>query len=325
MQRGVSWASFLLICLSCGSEPSTAPSVVRFSADRNRVALGERVELSWEVAGAATVSIDGPVGALLVADTHLTASVTSGPIDGASTFTLTTKNAAGESATARVEITIDTTTPRIARFDAIPASVPAGELSTLTWSVTGSDFASIDIVGPGEQMLHHSTEANGTFAVHPGATSVYRLVARVGPETLMAMTTVTVLSSQPRITSLTASPSTPVRGMNGTIAWATSGADQVQLSRDGRVIRPFTANGAAMGFTGVVFDTPPRSAGRRRAPTPSRSSPTGRRWPRFPGPRRGCCRPASRSRRPTSSSRPASRGRLARPGASISATRSSFT
>lgn len=74
--------------------------------------------------------------------------------------------------------------PSIARFSATPASIVAGEGSTLDWSVNGATSLSID---PGV-----GTTGGTSVMVHPAATTTYTLTARNGSGTTTATATVQV-------------------------------------------------------------------------------------------------------------------------------------
>jgi hypothetical protein len=82
------------------------------------------------------------------------------------------------------------------------------------------------------------------------------LVVAAGTAMAEAMTTVTVEAVPPEIVSLVATPNPAPQGTMGFVSWVTRGATEVQLSRDGVVVRPWTENGAASGFTGFQLDEP---------------------------------------------------------------------
>jgi len=107
--------------------------------------------------------------------------------------------------------------PLINEFKATPATIHAGQKSTLSWSVTGATSLSID-PGVGAQ--------TGTSTdVTPTATTTYTLNATGLGGSATATTTVTVLPAVPApvITAFTASPSQVVSGGSVTLSWAVTG------------------------------------------------------------------------------------------------------
>jgi hypothetical protein len=111
----------------------------------------------------------------------------------------------------------NSTPPVITEFKATPATIHAGQKSTLSWSVTGATSVSIDS-GVGAQ--------TGTSVdVTPTATTTYTLTATGLGGSVTSMTTVTVLPAVPApvITAFTASPSVVAAGGSVTLTWTVTG------------------------------------------------------------------------------------------------------
>jgi polysaccharide export outer membrane protein len=84
--------------------------------------------------------------------------------------------------------------PQAPRFEAIPAAVPAGQATQLTWTVEGASSVNIQpVVG--------DVPPSGSAPVTPSETTVYTLTAVVGSGTVKATATVTVTGSAVPATS----------------------------------------------------------------------------------------------------------------------------
>ena len=98
--------------------------------------------------------------------------------------------------------------PNISTFSASPASIIAGQSTTLSWgAVTNADSVEIDhgIGGVGTP---------GSTTVSPGSTTIYTLTARCGSNAATRQTTVTVTTRRiiivPPLTSITPTPTQPI-------------------------------------------------------------------------------------------------------------------
>ena len=108
--------------------------------------------------------------------------------------------------------------PEVTDFKATPATIHAGETSTLSWVVTGASQVSLDN-GLGVQ-------AGNSVAVTPAATTTYKLTGTGLGGDVTATTVVTVLSAVPKpaISSFAASPSSVATGGDVRLSWVVSGA-----------------------------------------------------------------------------------------------------
>ncbi len=158
------------------------PSISSFIATPSTLTAGQSSTLSWSVSGATSLGINNGVGAVTGTSKVVTPSATT-------TYTLTATNGVG-SVTSMVTVMVSPAPqpPSISTFLATPATLTAGQSSTLSWTVSGATSLSID---------------NGVGAVTgiskvvtPSATTTYTLTATnaVNSVTATAMVTVIPLS-----------------------------------------------------------------------------------------------------------------------------------
>lgn len=128
----------------------------------------------------------------------------------------------------------NTNCPPKAALTAVPPSIILGGSASLGWATTNATSVSITGV-PGLLPL------SGSVTVSPQATTTYVLTATgPGGETT---TSATVIVQRIPTASLTAVPSTIIRGTSSTLTWTTTDADSVAIS--GLSILPST-NGSAV-------------------------------------------------------------------------------
>ena len=115
---------------------------------------------------------------------------------------------------AGINLTTTTQSATINSFNASPASITAGESSTLNWGVTGATSVSID-QGIGNVAL------TGSRAVMPGTTTVYTLTATNAAGVSVTATTQIIVSG-----ASTPSPTLPVpRQLRFAVTGVTASAD----------------------------------------------------------------------------------------------------
>lgn len=164
-----------------------APTITLFSAGPSNISLGNSATLSWTASNATTLSINQSVGTV----TGLTSKTVSPSIT--TTYTLTATNNSG-SATAQATVTVGSgsqptsTPPAITSFTATPASIVAGEGSTIAWTVTGNPAPSVSLTTIGNVL-------GITTTVTPGITTTYTLTAQNSAGSATAQSTVTVTPS----------------------------------------------------------------------------------------------------------------------------------
>lgn len=216
------------------------PKVNLFTADPACVVFGSDSVIRWNVADAASVTINGtPVdpssGFITVAPNSET------------TYTLEATGAGCSPQKTQAQVTVSVATPpRINSFSAAPATLIKGSglSSTLQWDVTGAVSATINgaPVNP----------AAGMMSVMPSATTVYKLVVTGGgcsPQTREAEVTVTVDEPAPLTcpvnNGFTATPSCILAGQTSQLQWSVSDADTVTL------------NGTPVALSGSLAVSPP--------------------------------------------------------------------
>jgi PKD repeat protein len=159
---------------------SNRPSI-SFSATPTDIVAGSSSTLAWTVTNATTVSIDNGVG-------NVSANGSTSVSPGATT--LYTITAVGPGGTSFAQVTVNVVeVPRIT-FTATPSTIVAGGTSTLSWTVTGVNSATIDH-GVG------TVFALGSTSVSPTQTTVYKLTATNVAGTASATATVTIGTPAP--------------------------------------------------------------------------------------------------------------------------------
>lgn len=181
--------------------------------------LGETLAYNW-------VQISGPTAAL--------ASPTSpktnfNAVAGANyAFRLTVKNTDGLQASATTQVTtVSPSQVQVLQFAAAPASITAGQSSTLNWVVQNATAVTIT------PTLGSVNATAGTSSVTPATTTTYTLTATGPGGTATATATVTVgtaAAGNPQILRFEANPVTIGPGQQSTLSWATSGAATVTIS-----------------------------------------------------------------------------------------------
>jgi len=190
--------------------PAAPPSIAAFGASPAAIAAGQSSTLSWSVSGATSLSIDPGPGPVSGASTRVSPTATT-------TYTLTASNGAG-STTALATVTVPAP-PGIASFTATPATIAAGQGSTLAWVVTGATSLSLDQgVGP----------VTGTSTgVSPAASTTYTLTASGPGGTTTATATVTVTAGMHHLAAYGSGPAAPTGLLNSWIREAWEGAPPV--------------------------------------------------------------------------------------------------
>jgi hypothetical protein len=153
-------------------------SIISFNAEPSSISAGESSDLSWNVSGATTISIDQGIGNVALTGTRAVAPVTT------TIYTLTASNSSGSTtATTQVVVTgtptpspspspspTPTVWPTVNYFMANPSVIAAGGSTTLGWDVSNATSVVIDN-GVG------SVVSAGTAVVSPAASTNYTLTA----------------------------------------------------------------------------------------------------------------------------------------------------
>jgi hypothetical protein len=136
-------------------------------------------------------------------------------------FRLIVKDSYGAQATARVRIgTKSADRATVLSFSATPATIQAGQASTLSWNVQNADTVVITGLG--------TVPSTGTASVSPTTTTTYVLTARNAVNESTASTTIVVNGSS--FQYCYASPSNITQGQTADLTWATIGASSVSIS-----------------------------------------------------------------------------------------------
>lgn len=187
--------------------------------------LGLSLTYQWQQINGPTVTINNPTAA------KATFTATAGNSYG---FRLTVTNTEGLKGIASTVVTTQAAmNTTITEFVANPASIVAGQSSTLQWITQNATSVSIS-PGPGSV----SPASSGSTPVSPTTTTTYTLTA-TGPTGAVTQTVVVTVTAQavtaPQILRFTASPLTIQPGGQSTLSWATSGASTVTISGLGSV------------------------------------------------------------------------------------------
>jgi hypothetical protein len=160
----------------------TRRPIITFIASPTGIAAGSSTMLAWSVTNAINISIDNGIGGV-----PSTGSIAVSP----TTTTTYTMTAVGTGGTSFAQVTVDVIELPQITFTADPSTISAGGSSTLSWSVTGVDFVTIDPIS--------EVFSTGSMIVSPAKTTVYRLTATNAAGTATATVIVTVPSpAQPK-------------------------------------------------------------------------------------------------------------------------------
>ncbi|MBC7925878.1 MAG: hypothetical protein H7039_09495, partial [Bryobacteraceae bacterium] len=146
------------------------------------------------------------------------------------TFTLTARNALGESS-ANATITVaPRTAAQFLTGSITPTTITAGQPATINYSTSNADSVTIS---PGIGTV----ELSGLRVVTPAQTTTYVLTATSagGPATCNLTVTVNPAGTAPRIIAFTGTPSTITAGQSSTLTWNVENAESVNISGLGEV------------------------------------------------------------------------------------------
>jgi flagellar motor protein MotB len=189
---------------------------------------GDAITFEWLQIAGPTVSVTG----VHTAKASFTAA------EGQSySFRLTVKDSLGaigtDTVTVSVKVPVVTSPPVIKNFAVNPASITAGQSSTLLWQVTGADTVSITGLG--------NVTASGSKAVSPAATTAYVITAInaqgqvTQTVTLTVTAAVTLPTPLPVINNFVVNPASIAPGQSSTLLWQVAGADTISITGLGNV------------------------------------------------------------------------------------------
>lgn len=198
------------------------PVVASFTATPEAITAGTAARLTWSAPGATSYHVTASVGS--DPGQFFTTSTTVRPT-ATTTYTLTARNAAGTGTkTLTVPVLPPPPKPTIASFTAAPATVVAGQATTLSWAVTGATTLKIT---PGI-----GTVTGTSRTVTPTANTTYTLTATNagGSATKTVAVTVVPLPPPPSIAVFGATPATIIAGGSTNLTWSTTGADRLEIA-----------------------------------------------------------------------------------------------
>ncbi|CAN5735088.1 hypothetical protein BH24DEI2_BH24DEI2_06630 [soil metagenome] len=188
---------------------------------------GGGVTLKWQVAGEGNITLvldDGLPNVTTGADDRDVSGRTSfsiGNLTQSTVFTLTAKNASGETKGQTTVLVGDK--PFIGSFVADDTTVTAGTPVTLSWDVAGDPAPTVQLNG--------QTVSGTSAVVTPTTTTPYTLTA-TNTDGSATPKTVTVMVGQAPTVSLSASPSSVAPNGRATLEWTIGGTAPFQLSMD---------------------------------------------------------------------------------------------
>jgi hypothetical protein len=182
--------------------------------------LGETLTYTWLQTGGPQVSLTNPA--------TCNPTFTPGANGTTYNFRLTVTNTDRLSANASTSVTTSSPTAVVINsFNASPATITAGQCTTLSWSVQNATSVAIT------PNVGNVDARTGSVSVCPTATTTYTLTANNANGPASVTTTVTVspqAAGNPQIVRFEASPLTLQPGQSTTLSWATNGASTVSIS-----------------------------------------------------------------------------------------------
>jgi hypothetical protein len=193
-----------------------APPQITFTANPTSIAAGQSSTLNWTVVNADSVTITSLGTVPLTGSSPVSPATTT-------TYTLTaTRGSQSATATATVTVTSSASLPRIISFASNPATIDAGQSSSLSWVVENATTVTIDnTIG--------TVGLTGSHSVSPPSTVTYTLTASNAAGSVTATTTLTVITLV-KIVSFTATPNVVSSGSTSILVCQTVGAAAVNVN-----------------------------------------------------------------------------------------------
>ncbi len=186
---------------------------VTISADPKSIHVGESTTLTWTSTNATQVTIDNGIG-----DVPLNGSMEVSPTSS-TTYTITAIGPGGTD-TSAITVNVMPPVPSVS-ITASPETIVAGQTSTLSWSSTNAETASIDN-GIG------SVDVNGSISVSPTQDTTYTITVNGPGGSDSASVTIKVTYPLPAV-SITADPVVIDKGDSSTLTWSSSNADSCKI------------------------------------------------------------------------------------------------
>lgn len=237
------FAVVIAVFIFCGcSAPAAAPAatgkpvIKHFTADPPVIASGESTQISWLVTNARQVTIDNGIGTVALSGSFavkptgdVTYRITASNEAGTVNAVLTVKSRGDDGTAAPVQPLLPGK-PVIADFSALPAHIPSGNRTTLSWKVLDADSVTIDR-GIG------AVQPEGMRNVKPTEDTLYTLTAvnKAGMATASVNVMVDTPDGLPVIRMFMANPGTIVKGKTALLSWEVTRADFVRITNIGNV------------------------------------------------------------------------------------------
>ena len=203
---------------------TTAPPTVTISANPTSITAGTSSVLTVAATNATTVTITGSDGSSY----KLQAAGGGQTVTPTTTTTYTaTATGPGGTASAMVQVMVAPAVKPTVTITASPASINAGQSSTLT--ITATNATGITVSGT-DGTTYTLPAAGGTQVVSPTKTTSYQATATGPGGSAIQSATVTVTQVGPPTLTITANPASIVSGQNSTLTVTASNATQVSIS-----------------------------------------------------------------------------------------------
>ena len=193
---------------------SSAPTLT-VTATPSNITLGSSTTLAWTSTDTTTVTFDHGIGQV-----SPSGSVQQKP-PATTTYNAT---ATGPGGTAQASVTVTVSGQQGIQFAASPATIVAGQSSTLTFSAPGATSVTIDH-GIG------TMGASGSVTVTPVTTTTYTATANFNGSTSTASVTVTVQTNAGGAVSLAANPATISAGQSATLSWTSANVTSLTIDQ----------------------------------------------------------------------------------------------
>ena len=187
---------------------------VNISAAPDTINEGESTLLTWTSTDADTASINNGIGAVEV---NGSASVS----PAVTTTYIITANGSGGTATSSVTVNVNGL-PTVS-ISADPQAIAAGSSTTLTWTSTNADTASID------NGIDTAGATSGFVEVSPAVTTTYTITATRASESATDSVIVTVYPT-PTV-SISAAPNPINEGVSTTLSWTSTDATTASIDQ----------------------------------------------------------------------------------------------
>ncbi len=202
---GASRTASAVVNVRAGGTNPTACVITNFSANPSTVQAGGSSMLSWSTTGCSNVTISGPG---MSGQQAISGSAWTGALYGASSYTLTAMNSAGQSVSQSLTVSVNSVVNpscSVTSFYASPSQVAYGQSTTLYWNTSG--FSSVSVIGPGvnSSMMSGSIPTGAIYGTATFTITGYCSGSAATTQTVTVTNTlVNPQGSAPQATTLTA-------------------------------------------------------------------------------------------------------------------------